>query len=81
MVLKEHYTKAYLWGINLDGHKKWRVKVPEGGINDNSILDMLEGGVIGAVPGEVGFFFEQLMQRGSQGGQAWDKGTEVHYHA
>ena len=42
---------------------------------------MLEGSIIGTVPGEVCVFLEQLMQWGSQGGQAWDEGTEVHYHA
>ena len=30
---------------------------------------MLEGSIISAVPGEVCVFLEQLMQRGSQGGQ------------
>ena len=60
----------------------WEVKdqVPEGGVTDDSILDLLESGTVGAVPGEVCVLLEQLMQRGSQGGQAWDEGTEVCYH-
>ena len=58
-----------------------KVKVPEGGVTDNSILDMVEGSTVGGVPGEVFVFPEQLTQWGSQGGQAWDEGTWVHYHA
>ena len=65
VVLKECYTMAYLWGINLDGHRKWRVKVIEADITDDSILDMLEGSLIGGVPEEVCVFLEQLTQRGS----------------
>ena len=57
------------------------MKVPEGGVTDDSILDTLEGSIIGVVPSEVSIFLEQLKQRGSQGGQAWDEGTEVCYHA
>ena len=49
--------------------------MPEGGVADDSILDMLEGSIIGAVPGEVGVFLEQLTQRGSQGRQALDERT------
>ena len=81
VVLQKHCTKAYLWGINLYGHGKWRTKVPEDGVTDDSVIDMLEGGIVGAVPGEVCVLLEQLMQRGSQGEQAWDEGTEVCYHA
>ena len=33
------------------------------------------------VPGEVCVLLEQLVQRGSQGGQARDEGTEVHDQA
>ena len=57
------------------------VKVPQGGVVDDRILEMLEGSIKGAVPGKVSIFPEQLIKRGSQGGQAWDEGTEVHYHA
>ena len=81
VVLKMCQTKAYLWGINLYGHRKWRVKLLEGGVTDDSILNMLEGSIIGGVPGEVCVFLEQLMQSGIQGGQAWDEETEVCYHA
>ena len=49
------------------------VKVLEGGVTDDRILDMLEGSIIGGVPGEVCVFLEQLVQRGSQGGQARDE--------
>ena len=48
---------------------------------DDSILDILKGDIIHAVPGEVCVFLEQLMQTGNQGGQTQDEGTEVQYHA
>ena len=47
VVLKECCSKAYLWGINLDGHGKWRVKVLEVGVTNDSILYMLEGSILG----------------------------------
>ena len=80
VVLQKCHTKAYLSGIHLYGHGKWRVKVLEGGVTDDSFLDMQEGGIVGVVPGEVCVLLEQLMQRGSQGGQARDEGTELCYH-
>ena len=45
------------------------VKVPEGGVTDDTFFDMLKSGIEGVVPGEVCVLLEQLMQGGSQGGQ------------
>ena len=42
---------------------------------DNSFLDLLKSGIVGAVPNEVCVLLEQLLQRGGQGGQTRDEGT------
>ena len=55
-----------------------RVKILEGDVTDDSFLDLVKSGIIGVVPSEVSVLLEQLMQRGSQGGQTRDEGTEVH---
>ena len=51
------------------------VKIPEGGVTDDSFFDPLKSGIIGAVPNKVCVLLEQLFQRGRQGGQARDEGT------
>ena len=55
-------------------HRKQRVKIPEGGVTDNSFLDPLKSGSIGAVPEEVCVLLEQHTEGGSQGGQPGMKG-------
>ena len=51
------------------------VEVPEGGVTDDSFLDPLKSGVVGAVPNEVCVLLEHLLQRGGQGGQTRDEGA------
>ena len=51
------------------------------GVVDDGILDMLEDSTISGIPGKVCVFLEQLAQRGHEGGQAWNEGAWVCYHA
>ena len=60
-ILQECCTKAYLWGIDLYCYGKWGVKIPEGGVTDDSFLEPLKSDIIGAVPNEVCVLLEQLM--------------------
>ena len=57
------------------------VKVSEGGVADDSLLDSLKSGLIAGIPGEVSIFSQEFSQRGGQSGQATDEGAEVCHHA
>ena len=76
-ILQECQTKAYLGCIDLYYHGKGGVKIPEGGVTDDSFFNPLKSSIICVVPDEVCVLLEQLMQRGGQGGQTRDEGTEV----
>ena len=56
-------------------------KVSEGGVTDDNLLDSLKSSLVAGIPGEVGIFFQEFLQRSSQSGQAMDKGAEVCHHA
>ena len=57
------------------------VTVSEGGVADDGLLDSLKSSLIAGIPGEVGIFFEEFLQRSCQSGQVTDEGAEVCHHA
>ena len=44
------------------GHRQQWVKVSEGGVTDNGLLDLLKSGFVAGIPGEVSIFYQEFLQ-------------------